>query len=110
MVLYLRNKDNRSIVDIELNIKRYEEKKLLELHSSVIIDKYSELLLDNIEKKDEIINDFTEISDLRGWLWESFFVAEENEGTQQQYEQVLTIMRTYLKEIAKRYNLSYVED
>lgn len=108
MTLFLRNKNNRSIVDLELYVKKENGKQFVELHSGVIIDKYSEFLLENLDKKEEIIEDFTEISELRGWLWESFFMDDENDGSK--YQEVLSLVRARLKETAKKYNLYYVED
>jgi len=68
MTLFLRNKENRSIVDIDIYVKREEDKKYIELHSSVIIDTYSDFLMNNLANANEIIDTFTHISDLRGWL------------------------------------------
>ena len=65
-----------TILDCEYFIKREEGMKFLEIHSSVIVDTYSEFLLNsNPEKQMEIVEDFTELSELRGWLWESYFLG-----------------------------------
>ena len=104
MTLFIRNKKNRTIVDLEF----YKTKGHVELHSSVIIDTYSKFLLENLDRKDEIVNDFNEISELRGWLWESYFMGDEN--TDDKYDDILKILRDRLHEISKKYDLYYVED
>ena len=69
MVLFIRNKKNRSIVDLDV----YTKEGYIEITSCVLIDTYSEFLLENLDRKEEIISDFNEISELRGWLWEKYF-------------------------------------
>lgn len=105
MILFLRNKHNQSIVDIELYIN---DDGAVELYPSVIIEKYSKFLLENLNIANEIISDFSAIDDLRGWLWESYFGLRQN--TKDEYDNVLEIVRTALREVANKYNLSYVED
>ena len=113
MTLFLRNAENRSIVDIDCYVKTeyYGEPKpmkFIELNSTVIIDTYSKFLLENLDKKDEIISDFEEINELRGWLWQSCFMGDENDPSK--YDDVIRILRELLKAIAVKYQLNYVED
>lgn len=108
MILFLRNDKRVSIVDIECFVKTEDERKFVEISSCVIIKPYSEFLLKNLDKKDEIINDFSEIDELRGWLWESYFMGGDNDP--KEYGNVIEILRKRLKEIAEKYDLAYVED
>jgi hypothetical protein len=108
MILFLRNNENRTIVDIECFVKTEDEHSFIELLASVIIDEYSKFLLENLDKKDEIINDFEALSDLRGWLWKKYFVGSNNDP--EEYQNVITELRILLKGVANKYNLSYVED
>jgi len=108
MTLFLRNNKNESIVDIECYVKTEEEQKFVEISSGVIIETYSKFLLDNLDKKDQIISDFSEIDELRGWLWESYFMGTQNDP--EEYDNVLKIVREGLQKVAKKYDLSYVED
>jgi hypothetical protein len=110
MTLFLRNKNKRSIVDLEIYIDKSspDGHKFIEIESTVVVDTYSEFLVENLERKEEIIKDFSEISELRGWLWESFFMDDENDPSK--FKEVVTIVKDSLKEIAKRYDLYYVED
>jgi hypothetical protein len=108
MILFLRNDKRESIVDIECFVKTEDERKFVEIHANVIIKPYSEFLLKNIDRKDEIISDFTEIDELRGWLWESYFMGGDNDP--EEYDNIIKILRAGLKEIANKYKLAYVED
>lgn len=109
MIFFIRNEKNRTILDCEYFIKREEGMKFLEIHSSVIVDTYSEFLLNsNPEKQMEIVEDFTELSELRGWLWESYFLGGDNNP--EEYDNVLKILQKKISTIAKKYNLIYTED
>jgi hypothetical protein len=108
MTIYIRDNQKRSIVDLELYVKKEGDKSYIELSSAIIITPYSEFLLANLDRKEEIVDAFTTISELRGWLWESYFMDEENTG--EKYDEVVNIVRTFLKEIAGGLGLYYVED
>jgi len=100
MILFLRSQKNRTIVDIECFVKTEEGRSFVELHASVIIDEYSKFLLDNLDKANEIISDFSGLSELRGWLWESYFMGGDNDP--EKYGEIIEILRKDLKMIADR--------
>jgi len=108
MILFLRNENNDTIVDIECFIKTEDDKSFIELHSSIDIHNYSKFLLENLEISTEVIRIFDYLSELRGWLWERFFMGAKNDP--EKYDEVIEILRKLLKGIAEKYNLSYVED
>ena len=108
MILFLRNDKRESIVDIECFVKTEDERKFVEIHASVIIEPYSRFLLENLDKKDEIIAEFSQIDELRGWLWESYFMGGDNDP--KEYDNIIKLLQEGLKEIAEKYKLSYVED
>lgn len=109
MVLFIRNDKNRTILDCEVYIAKEGDKRFVEIHSSVIIDTYSDFLLNSDKnKQQEIVSDFFELSQLRGWLWESYFMGNQNDP--EKYNDVLKILREKISNIAKKYNLYYVED
>jgi hypothetical protein len=108
MILFLRNNKRETIVDIECFVKTEDQRKFVELHASVIIEPYSKFLLDNLDKKDQIISDFSNIDELRGWLWESYFMGRDNDP--KEYPNIIEILRKRLQELAEYYKLSYVED
>jgi len=108
MILYLRNDKNDTIVDIECFIETEDDKRFIELHSSIDIHNYSKFLLENLEISTEVIRIFDYLSELRGWLWERFFMGTTNDP--EKYDEVIEILRKLLKGIAEKYNLSYVED
>lgn len=108
MILFLRNKKRQSIVDIDCYVKTEDGCRFVELHSSVIIDTYSKFLLENLDRKDEIIKDFSEIDELRGWLWENYFMGGDNDP--EKYTDIIGILRNDLNKIGIKYHLTYVED
>jgi hypothetical protein len=113
MILFLRNKNNRTILDLDCYVKtEYNGEptpmKFVEVSVSVAIDTYSHFLLDNLQRKDEIIEDFDNISELRGWLWERYFMGGDNDP--EKYDDVIKELRTMIKGYAEKYNLHYVED
>lgn len=113
MILYIRNKKNETIVDVELSIVPPEEKfnypAYIELSSSVMVSPYSKLLLSLTEEdRQQAIDIFDNIQELRGWLWESYFMGRKNDP--EEYKTVLEELRGVLKGVCKKYNLCYVED
>ncbi len=108
MTLFLRNNKNQSIVDLEIWVKTEDNHSFIELQSAVIIETYSKFLLKNLDRKIEIIEDFSNLEELRGWLWESYFMGGNNDP--KKYPEVLLILRTLFKEIAEKYDLTYIED
>lgn len=109
MTLYLRNSKNESVVDIEL----YEKENYVELHSVICIKPYSELLLEISNNRVEeyvqmTINTFDDISELRGWLWESYFMGRQNNRAE--YPIVLQKVKEILKKVADEYGLYLVTD
>ena len=113
MILFLRNQYNKTIVDLECYVKTEyigepTPMKFVEISVDVAIDTYSHFLLDNFQRKDEIIADFSDINELRGWLWERYFMGGDNDPNK--YNDVIQILRGRLQEVANKYNLKYVED
>lgn len=108
MILFLRNTKNETLVDIECFVKTEDNRDFIELRSVVVIDAYSKFLLENIGDSEEIISVFSDLSELRGWLWERYFVGDDNDP--KEYDNVIKILRELLKQIAERFNLYYTED
>lgn len=102
MTLFLRNKDNRTIVDIELNFNTDTG----DLHSHVVIDTYSKLLIENIDNHKQVIYDFQEISELRGWFWEVYMESAD----QPNFADCKAKVKGFLMTLADRYDLYYTED
>lgn len=102
MTLFLRNARNESVVEIEIIFT--DDKK--ELRSSVAIAPYSNLLIDNLDAKDEVISDFSNISELRSWFWETYIAMDKNPSKKGCIEKVKAI----LNKLATKYELFYIED
>src|SRR5690606_3371296 len=105
MTLYLRNKENKTILEAEYYIK---DNKYLEISSAIIVDNYSDFLLENQNRKDEIIGIFSFLSELRGWLWESYFMIGDN--TKDEYDNVLKELKGIFEDIATKLDLAFVID
>lgn len=112
-ILYLRNQDGDSIVDCEIYRDQNEVSNghFIELSCTVDIEFYSLLLLNfnSRGKQREVMDDFSQIQELRGWLWE-VFLDNNNDGTEEQENAVIEELRDYFKEIADKYELAVVED
>lgn len=112
MTLYLRTKEGNTVVDIELYKAVEEEYKFVEISAVIDIREYSKFLLSNFESKEvpieEIITDFDQISEIRGWMYEIYFQVKEN--THEEYENVLKLVKDQLNYLAKKYKLYLVTD
>jgi hypothetical protein len=84
MTIFIRDKKNNSILSLDVGVQAREDKsKFVELSSVVDVEYYSRFLLNNLDIKNEIISDFQELSELRGWLWESYFMTGKNIGSEE---------------------------
>ena len=110
MTLFLRTKKNKTLVDIEVYVKHdYEtEKEYVELHSVVDITNYSKFLLEHEDIADDVIAVFNDLSELRGWLWENYFMVEDNDP--KELPNVIKEVRQMLNEVATKYDLMVVTD
>jgi len=109
MVLYLRNKRNKDIVEIELNVETDENKKFVECSCAIDVTGYSKLLLSTPELNQQVlIQEFDDLSEIRGWMWERYFAVKKN--TALEYDGVLSEVRVWLKLLAEKYELNVVED
>jgi hypothetical protein len=111
MIYFLRTEKNKTILDLEVFVKDSDtdfKHSFVELHSAIDIENYSRFLLKNFDRQDEIISDFDMLSELRGWLWEKYFMGRQNNGNE--YTLVIKELKPMLKNIAEKYNLALVED
>lgn len=109
MILYLRDKRNKTILDVEIYVDSNDMKmNHVELHSSVNIEPYSLFLIENFDNADEIISTFDELSELRGWMWENYFMVKDNKP--EELNNVIEEVTKRLKEVAKKFDLGFVTD
>jgi hypothetical protein len=108
MIYFLRTNKNETILDLEVFVKTENSHSFVELHSVINIENYSRFLIDNLDRQDEIISDFDTLSELRGWLWEKYFMGRQNNGDE--YDQVIKELKPFLKKIADKYNLALITD
>jgi len=109
MVMYLRDKGNETLLDVDCYVKTEGDCKFVELGSTVCIGPYSKLLLQiPEEEREHFIALFDFLQELRGWLWESHFATKKN--TADEYDDVIETLRGILKGAATLFDLGYVED
>ena len=105
MTLYLRDKNNNTILDVEY----WQKDGHLEISAGVVISHYSLMLLQlPKEKQLQFVLEMDNLDELRSWLWENYFIGRQN--TDEDYSKVLAELREILKGAAERWDLRYVED
>lgn len=109
MTFFLRDKNNTTLADIDLWVEREDDHKYIEISSTIPIDAYSKFLL-NAEQKDQqkIITLFDTLSELRGWLWEKYFMGRKN--MPDEIDNVQVELRKILDAIGNDLGLHRVED
>jgi hypothetical protein len=108
MTIFLRTPANKTLLDLEVWVKKEDNYSFVELSAAINIKNYSEFLLNNLDKKEEIVEDFQEISELRGWLWEVYFMEKNN--TPSELTNVIVELKKYLGSIAHYYGLRLITD
>lgn len=111
MVLYLRTQTNKTIVDLEFWLKCEGGHNFHELMVAIDIARYSMFLLsaDPVTQAD-IIREFNEIDELRGWMWECYYSNKRNIGSEEDYDEILNHLRKKFRHLASIFNLMFVED
>ena len=71
------------------------------------------LLLEKYKRNDTdvlaFILDFEFLSEIRGWIWESYFNGKKNNSFDE-YENILKKIEEMMKDVAHKFNLLYVTD
>lgn len=108
MIHYLRNKNNKTI--IETMTYGTIEEKTFDLSSAIYLQKYSiqllEIFLSNDYNEREFIDDIHELNELRGLYFEKLRY-DDNIKTR---EDVDKIIKEKYKSASDKYGLIYVED
>ena len=102
MTLFLRNEWNQDVVDIEIHVSRGR----CDLRSVVVISSYSDLLLQHLDRSEEVIEDFSRVSTLGNWFWNIYMEVTPNPSQHDCVEKVKELLMT----LANKYNLTYIED
>jgi len=108
MSLYLRNSEKNDVVRVELYQTEEYGYAWVELKSHIYIPFYSEILLKNQQKKDEVIEDFNFLSDLPQWLWEKY--KGDLKKQIDEYVQIDYAIRNFLSIVGNKYNLDLIVD
>ena len=119
MTYYIRDKRNRDIVDLEFWVKTDYEltppHRYLEISTYIDAKNYGKLLLDRSERfsrkyLENLMNDMSEIQELRGWMWENYFSSKQNTGSDEDQRKINDYIFTLLKEVCNKYDLYLVTD
>ena len=110
MTLFLRNKENNTLLDLDVWVNKEDDHSCVEVSSGVDILNYSNLLItiEDAEKRKELIRDFSDLSELRGWLWERYFMTKKN--TPEEIDNVVKELQEILNKVASKYDLHLVTD
>ena len=108
MIYQLRGAKEGTVCDVEVYCD--SELDCIEINSSVFVKGYSKLLAKNLGRANEIIQDFTEIEDLRGWLWEKYFMKNRNIYSDNHMKNVMEYVSNLLKNVGSKYDLWLYED
>lgn len=108
MTIYLRTQENKTLLEIEVWVKTEDNYSFVELSVVVNIKNYSDFLLSNLDKQDAIVDDFQDMSELRGWLWEVYFMSKDNVPSE--IHGVVKELNEYLQSIAQYYGLALITD
>lgn len=77
-----------------------------ELDTDIFPKHYSQFLIENQNRWDEIANDFQDIFNLRNWLW---FYSKTNDGwTSEKHEQAIQYVKEFIKNITFKYDNLYM--
>lgn len=105
MILYLRNENNETVVDMEIFTNSDD---ITDVICTVMIKPYTEILLkDKYTNKEKVANDFDKISEIRSWFWESYMLGKNqpvDPGS------VINAIKKYLEPFRLEYSLYYVTD
>jgi hypothetical protein len=111
MIYYLRNKKNQNLFEIEFYTTESDGNTFHELHATVDIKGYSEFLLSQpAERQPMIIQLFDQLSEYRGWLWETYYMGRRNEGSDEDYNKITDHLNKLFKGLTEQFDLSYVSD
>jgi hypothetical protein len=110
MIFYIRDAKNNDVFELELWTKIESGRRNIEIKSSIHVAGYSKFLVANQGSIDDIVSDFSELEDMRGWMWEQYFATKKNDGSQSDYIAIHGHIRSRLTEVAIKYGLMMVED
>ncbi len=97
MVHFLRNENNRTIIECEV----YKD----DLSAGTNIENYSAMLIElhNKDLHHPFISDISQLDQIRGWWWE---MAKDSGN----YKSIDDFVKEKFMEVAKKYDLNYVTD
>jgi len=114
MILFIRNENNDTIIDIEIYKAKEDNYEYVEVSSVVDILHYTDFLLDKIEKgldKDEIASSFYFFQEIRGWFYEVYLKNGKNIYSDELLDDVIKEIKNLMLSLCDEYSgLYYMED
>lgn len=110
MTLFIRDKENKTIVDCEIWNKKEGDYIYTDISTSIDIETYSKLLLNTTGRliKLDIIETFWYSQELREWLWHGYYSSGSNNG--EDLDDIKNEVKKFFTEVCNRFDLEYVED
>lgn len=108
MTLYLRDEHNNTLFSVDVWNKTEDGRAYTELSAGVMVEPFSKNLLQREKEQEEFIKDFDELSELRGWLWETYYMRGNNDGSD--LDDIISALKKILQSVSERYDLHLVID
>lgn len=109
MIHFLRNSENRTIIETEVYNKTEDEYyTYTEVSSAVDIAHYSLFLIQYQNNKLNIISTINDLSELRGWLWENYYMVGRNDGTK--LDDINEKVSEFYNNASEKLGLNYIVD
>ncbi len=100
MTLFIRNDKNQNIVSVDV----IDNGKRVNIYVRFYISDYSKLLLNNIDRSEELANDFDKVNALNGRFWEYYKTITNH------FDAAVSTCEHLLIPVANKYKLDYVVD
>ena len=111
MIYYLRNEKNENLFEIEFYTTESDGHTFHELHAYVYVKGYSEYLLSQpAERQPMIVQLFEQLSEYRGWLWETHYMGRQNTGSDEDYKKITEHLDKMFKGLSETFGFAYVTD
>lgn len=110
MTIFIRTQENDTVAEADVWVDSQDDHRFVEVSSSINILTYSKLLLgkENLEDAALMAHDMDAVSELRGWLWERYFMTKKN--TPEELDDVRKEVEAMFRRIAEKHGLTVVVD
>ena len=113
MTYFLRDNKNNTIIETECWIEREDGGggfKFSEISSALNIVYYSKFLVENKNNASNVVSIIDSIYELRGWLWEFYFMNKNNNGNEKDHDLINEHIKDMYVNAARILHLNFVSD